>query len=104
MGLITLPQPADSGAVRGMMYALRGRYAFLDTVPVGRSVLGKEIMGLMVGSGRERVLYAAAFHGQEWITSLVLLRLCEDICETLEQEGRLADMDFRQAWRAAAFS
>ena len=26
MGLITLPQPADSGAVRGMMYALRGRY------------------------------------------------------------------------------
>ena len=97
MGLITLPQPADSGAVRGMMYALRGRYAFLDAVPVGRSVLGKEIMGLMVGSGRERVLYAAAFHGQEWITSLVLLRLCEDICETLEQEGRLADMDFRQA-------
>ena len=89
MGLITLPQPADSGAVRGMMYALRGRYAFLDAVPVGRSVLGKEIMGLMVGNGRERVLYAAAFHGQEWITSLVLLRLCEDICETLEQEGLL---------------
>lgn len=61
-------------------------------------------MGLMVGSGRERVLYAAAFHGQEWITSLVLLRLCEDICETLEQEGRAGGMDFRRPWRAAAFS
>lgn len=97
MGIITLPQPADSGAVRGMIYALRGRYSFLDAVPVGRSVLGREIMGLVVGGGRERVLYAAAFHGQEWITSLVLLRLCEDICETLEQEGRIADMDFRQA-------
>ena len=38
---ITIPQVTDSGAVRGMMYALRGRYRFLDTIPIGRSVLGR---------------------------------------------------------------
>ena len=97
MDKITKPQEADAGAVRGMIYALRGRYGFLDAIPIGRSALGREIMGLVVGSGRERVLYAAAFHGQEWLTSLVLLRLCEDICDALEQEGCIADMDFRQA-------
>ena len=46
---ITIPQVTDSGAVRGMMYALRGRYRFLDTIPIGRSVLGREIFGLRLG-------------------------------------------------------
>ena len=48
---ITIPQVTDSGAVRGMMYALRGRYRFLDTIPIGRSVLGREIFGLLLGGG-----------------------------------------------------
>ena len=80
---ITIPQVTDSGAVRGMMYALRGRYRFLDTIPIGRSVLGREIFGLLLGGGNgpEKVLFAAAFHGQEWLTALTVLRLCEDICE-----------------------
>ena len=72
--IITLPQPADCGAVRGMIYALRGRYRFLNALPVGRSALGRELYALTVGGGKEKVLYAAAFHAQEWITSLVLLR------------------------------
>lgn len=97
MEKVTAPQAADAGTVRGMIYALRGRYEFLDTVPIGHSVLGREIYGLILGSGRERVLYAAAFHAQEWLTSLVLLRLCEDICEAMSRDGRIAEMDFRQA-------
>ncbi len=95
---LTTPQTTDSGVVRGMMYALRGRYRFLDTMPIGRSVLGKEIFALLLGTGSERVLYAAAFHGQEWLTALVVLRLCEDICEALQRDGKLDDLDLRQAF------
>ena len=95
--IITLPQPADCGAVRGMIYALRWRYRFLNALPVGRSALGRELYALTVGGGKEKVLYAAAFHAQEWITSLVLLRLCEEICEALACDGVLADMDMRAA-------
>lgn len=97
MDRLVVPQPADSGAVRGLIAALRGRYRFLDAAPIGRSVLGREIMGLLIGSGRERVLYAAAFHGQEWMTSLVTLRLCEDICRALAGDGRIAGMNLPQA-------
>ena len=84
---ITIPQVTDSGAVRGMMYALRGRYRFLDTIPIGRSVLGREIFGLLLGGGNgpEKVLFAAAFHGQEWLTALTVLRLCENICEAMQK-------------------
>lgn len=96
---ITIPQVTDSGAVRGMMYALRGRYRFLDTIPIGLSVLGREIFGLLLGGGNgpEKVLFAAAFHGQEWLTALTVLRLCENICEAMQKDGKLDDLDLRQA-------
>jgi len=94
---IVTPQPADSGTVRALLSALGGRYRFLELQPVGRSLLGRDIWGILIGGGRDRVLFAAAFHGQEWITTLVLLRLCEEICAAFEGDGRLADMDYRRA-------
>lgn len=94
---LVVAQPADTGAVRGLLSALCGRYRFLELQPVGHSVLGRDIYGALIGRGSQRVLYTAAFHGQEWITSLVLLRLCEDICRALDSDGRLSDMDFARA-------
>lgn len=97
MDRIVTPQPADSGAVRGLITALRGRYGFLDALPIGKSVLGREIMGIVIGGGKERILYAAAFHAQEWLTSLILLRLCEDMCSALERGGQIADITIQEA-------
>lgn len=94
---IVTPQQADSGAVRGLITALRGRYGFLDAMPIGKSILGREIMGIIIGGGKERILYAAAFHGQEWMTSLVLLRLCEDICSALERGGQINEINIQEA-------
>ena len=64
---ITIPQVTDSGAVRGMMYALRGRYRFLDTIPIGRSVLGREIFGLLLGAVVSFLLgIIAALYRDRW--------------------------------------
>jgi g-D-glutamyl-meso-diaminopimelate peptidase len=97
MSRIVTPQIADSGTVRGLITALRGRYSFLEAMPIGQSVLGKEIIGLMLGTGNERVLYSAGFHGQEWITTLVTLRLIEDLCIAAERGGRIADIHITEA-------
>lgn len=94
---ITVPQPMDSGAVRGIITALRGRYGFLDALPIGRSAVGREIMGLVLGNGRDRVLMAAAFHGQEWLTALVTLRLCEELCRGIALDVRLDGWELRRA-------
>lgn len=94
---IVTPQACDSGAVRGLITALRGRYSFLDAMPIGCSVLGRDITGMILGSGRERILYAAGFHGQEWISSLVLLRFCEEVCAALERNGSIADIRVAEA-------
>ena len=82
---LVTPQPVDYGVVRGLCTALCGRYPFLRPVCVGRSVLGREIpaLTLSVGAADNAVLLAAAFHGQEWLTSLCALRLCEELCRAV---------------------
>lgn len=45
---------------------------------IGRSVLGRDIDALEIGSGSRRVGYNASHHANEWITTPVLLKFAED--------------------------
>lgn len=58
-------------------------------------------MGLVLGNGRDRVLMAAAFHGQEWLTALVTLRLCEELCRGIALDVRLDGWELRRALAGA---
>lgn len=86
---ITRPQAVDHGTVRGICAALCGRYACLRPAVAGQSLCGRELPLLVLsspekdGPTEQRVLLAAAFHGQEWLTALVALRLCEELCRAV---------------------
>lgn len=95
--MITTARAIDAAGIGEMIYALRAKYRFLHMLPIGHSVLGKPIHALVLGDSNERVLYTAAFHAQEWITALILLRLCENVCHALATGNRLADIDLRRA-------
>ena len=97
MTYLTVAQPMDHGTVSGIIGALAARYRFLCVAPIGLSVQGRTLWGLTLGSGRERVLMAAAFHGLESLTSLACLRLCEELCKALENNSPLAGWDVRRA-------
>lgn len=73
------------------------RYSFMERFKAGKSVLGRPLDGLRLGGGGESVLYAAAFHGQEWLTSLVMLRFAERLCQALDNGGSIAGIDCRRA-------
>ncbi len=97
MECITAVQPMDYGTVSGLVKALVSRYPFLYTAPIGKSVMGRSLHGITLGSGSHRVLMAAAFHGQEWLTALVCLRLCEELCRSLDKDTPLAEWNVRRA-------
>lgn len=94
-------EPATFKAVSRMCRGLVARYPFLCSVPLGHSVCGREIDGMMLYSPGKRqagrVLFAAAFHGQEWLTSLVLLRFLEELCFCLQNGLHMAGVDVRRA-------
>lgn len=96
------PQPATHGVTEGYIRALAARYRFLQVMPIGSSVLGREISAIrlccpdVTQKEPEKVLFCAAFHGQEWITSLILLRFCEEICFCLQKNLRMAEIDLHR--------
>ena len=99
-GRLIRPQPIDYGITRSLMTALCGRYACLRTVVMGHSLLRREIPVLILGEDADvRVLMAAAFHGQEWLTTLCALRLCEEMCSHLRAQLPLCDMSLSRALR-----
>ncbi len=96
---LTRPQAIDYGTVSQLLNSLCARYPFFGAVPIGCSVLGRSVCGLTFGKGEERVLMAAAFHGQEWLTSLICLRLCEEIGEAIRTGLPLSGWNMRRALR-----
>ncbi len=101
---LAVPQVADYAAVRGLCAALCGRYPFLRAAVAGNSVCGRELPLLLLSlpDGEpitSRVLIAAAFHAQEWLTALCALRLCEEVCLALKSGLSLCGVSLRRALR-----
>ncbi len=55
-------------------------YGFLSRDTIGESRCARPIDLLCIGNRQKQVLFAGAFHGMEWITSLVLLKFLDELC------------------------
>ena len=76
-----VPRTVSFGSA-ALEYSLRGlaaRYPFLTLFEYGKSVMGKPLYALRFGRGTTRVMYNAAHHANEWITSPLLLRFAETL-------------------------
>lgn len=82
--------PPDYAALCRELAFLKKRYPFIKCGSIGKSVLGKELFTLEFGSSDNKVLYAAAFHGMEWITTLLLLNFARDLCYAMENHTSIA--------------
>lgn len=69
---------------------LSERYEELAVTSLGRSILGKNIPLLQLGSGRKKILYIGAHHGDEGATSALLLRFVNEYME-LCRAGSVVD-------------
>ena len=73
-------------------YCVRGlaaRYPFIGTGEIGRSVMGRPLWRINLGSGENRVLYNAGFHANEWICTPLLLKFVEELAAAFATGGRI---------------
>lgn len=71
------------------IYLLKENYPFIEVGSIGKSVLGKELLFMKLGNGRKKVFYSGAIHGNEWITTPVLLQFAEELAEAYATESNL---------------
>ena len=69
---------------------LKNRFNGLRVASCGKSVLGKSIYSFVAGEGTRRIVYVGGTHGNEWLTSLLLLHFCENLMSASACDGAIA--------------
>lgn len=96
---LTVPLPFDvvptdiaysSELIAYLVQGLRARYPFISVGELGRSVMGRPLWYMALGSGENRVLYNASHHANEWITTPVLLKFAEELASAYVSRGKLS--------------
>ena len=71
---------------------LTKRYPFLKTGTMGKSVMGKDLTYISIGSGNLQVSYNASHHANEWITTPILLKYLEDYSLEFSRGGCICNI------------
>jgi len=69
--------------------ALKCLYPELEVFTIGRSVLGRSIPAVRLGTGLKHVHYNGAFHANEWITTVLLMVFLERYLEANRSKSQL---------------
>ena len=87
--ILNYRKPLDYTELMHTLECFSDRYPPLSFSYLGESILGRPIPLLSVGTGKKEVLYVGAHHGMEWITSVLLLRFLNELCELLCKAGSI---------------
>lgn len=87
----------DYLALKNAMSQLCKKYSNLQEILIGKSCSGRDITALKLNNAREYVLFSAAFHGSEHITSNVLLYFIEELCKAYQKGGCIAGINIKKA-------
>ena len=64
-------------------------YPMLRTALLTTTAFGRPVRALIAGSGPRQVIFSAAHHANEWITTPVLLKFLEELAEAERMDGRI---------------
>lgn len=96
MSIVRTDIPQTSELCEQTILALVKRYPFLRTELLTKTAFGRPIRTLVLGSGPRKVIYSAAHHANEWITTPIFLKFAEEFAEAIEQETALFGIDARE--------
>ncbi len=71
------------------------QFPALKIATCGKTLLNREIYSLVMGEGEKNILFVGGTHGLEWITSLVLLRFCEELMQKSEKGESVCGFDVK---------
>ncbi len=101
MSIVPTDIPMTSALCEQSIRDLTQAYPFIRTEVLTTTAFGRPVQALTLGDGERKVLYTAAHHANEWITTPVLLKFLEDLAEAIQSGGKLYGVDARNIRNAA---
>lgn len=96
MAIVKTDVPMTARLCEDTILALVERYPFLRTEKLGVTAFGRSLRTLVVGRGPRKVVYSAAHHANEWITTPVLLKFAEELAAAMEAGGEIFGTEANQ--------
>ena len=87
LAIVQTDVPMTSERYAQTLRQLADTYPFLKTEILTNTAFGRPVYAIKIGDGERNVLFTAAHHANEWITSLILLKFVEEFAEAIRQEG-----------------
>lgn len=84
------------------IHSLEERYPFLEIGIAGKSVLGRNLYYLRLGTGPNHVFYNGAHHALEWLTALLLMKFSENYLESYISNTLLGRCDIQSQWQKSS--
>ena len=101
MAIVPTDVPMTAQLAVRSIESIARTYPFVRTEVIGTTAFGRPIWAMVIGEGERKVLYAGAFHANEWITAPVLLKFAEDYAQAIQSGGTIAGQDAQELSRHA---
>ena len=101
MPIVPTDVPMTPALADSLVDRLAAEYPFLRAETLAATAYGRPIRALSLGTGARRVLYSAAHHANEWLTTTVLLKFAEDYAEALRSGGTIGGVNAAELSEAA---
>ena len=93
MAIVKTDVPMTAALCDETILALVEAYPFLRSEVLTTTAYGRPLRTLVMGTGNRHVLYSAAHHANEWITTPVLLKFAEDLAQAFQAGEKLFGVD-----------
>lgn len=101
MSIVQTDIPITAASCDGMIRKIVETYPFCRTEVIATTAFQRPLRTLVIGTGPRKVLYTAAHHANEWITSLVLLQYAEELAQAIAENGAVYGVDAAALAQAA---
>lgn len=101
MSIVQTDVPMTSKLCIDTILKLTETYPFCRSEELTTTAFGRPIRTLVIGNGPRKVIYSAAHHANEWITTPVLLKFAEELAEAIQNGGQIFNTDAKALAEAA---
>ena len=89
MAIVKTDVPTTSKICSDTIDQLVAAYPSCRSQVLTQTAFGRPVKTLVVGSGERNVLFTAAHHANEWITTPLLLKFGEELAQAIETGGKI---------------
>ena len=89
MAIVKTDVPMTSELCNAIIDQLLQTYPFLRSETLTTTAFDRPIRTLVIGSGERKVIFSAAHHANEWITTPLLLKFAEELAQAIQSGGKL---------------